>query len=539
MGSCNQADYDAIIVGAGFSGIRTLWELKQLGLRAKCFEAGTDVGGVWHWNRYPGARTDSEAWVYTMNFMPELKDEWSYGERYPSQEEVQLFLGRVTDRFDLRKNIQFGTRIKTAYYSDSNNIWSVTDADGVSTTCRYFIPATGPLSVAKKLPFAGLDSYAGEWYQASNWPKRKVDFRGKRIAVIGTGATGVQIIPKIAPVAKELVVFQRTPNFVLPGRNYVIDEYEADAIKTSYDAIWKIANSHSAGLAMQKSGKNAKDFSDAAHLHQLLDVGWESGGFHFQFETLEDITTDHESNQIASEYVRQKIRAIVKDQETAEKLCPKHPFGSKRPPCGHFYYEAYNRSNVRLIDISNDTIELYEKGIHVGSGLEQEFDMIIFALGYDAATGALSEMDVRGRQGKSLKDLWDKRLETYAGVLISGFPNMFTVCGPHIPFGNMPVVLDIEVKWIGKTLRFMEERRLVKIEVSQEAVDVWCDHVSDVFDGTLIGKSARASRAWFVGANIHGKAENVLFYFGGVPVWASWLEKESNSGWRSMTFSSA
>ncbi|KAL2674287.1 hypothetical protein Neosp_012738 [[Neocosmospora] mangrovei] len=539
MGSRNQADYDAVIVGAGFSGIRTLWELKQLGLSAKCFEAGTDVGGVWHWNRYPGARTDSEAWVYTMNFMPELKDEWSYSERYPSQEEVQQFLGRVTDRFDLRKDIQFGTRIKSAHYSDSNNIWSVTDTDGVSTTCRYFIPATGPLSVAKKLPFAGLDSYAGEWYQASNWPQKKVDFRGKRIAVIGTGATGVQIIPKIAPVAKELVVFQRTPNFVLPGRNYVIDEYEANAIKTSYDAIWKKATSHSAGLVMQKSGKNAKDFLDDAHLRQLLDVGWESGGFHFQFETLEDITTDHESNQIASEYVRQKIRAIVKDQETAEKLCPKHQFGSKRPPCGHFYYEAYNRPNVRLVDVSNDTIEMYEKGIRLGSGLEQEFDMIIFALGYDAATGALSEMDVRGRQAKSLKDLWDKRLETYAGVLISGFPNMFSVCGPHIPFGNMPVVLDIEVKWIGKTLRFMEESRLAKIEVSQEAVDIWCDHVSDVFDDTLVGKSARASRAWFVGANIQGKADNVLFYFGGVPVWASWLEKESNSGWKSMTFSSA
>ncbi|KAF7549536.1 hypothetical protein G7Z17_g6328 [Cylindrodendrum hubeiense] len=537
MTSNKSADYDAIIVGAGFGGIRSLWELTQLGLTMKCFEAGSDVGGAWYWNRYPGARTDSEAWVYALNFAPELRDEWSYSERYPSQKEVQGYLGRVADRFDLRKHIEFNTRVAAAYYSDDDKIWTITTANGVMTTARYFLPATGPLSVAKELPFSGLKSYKGEWYQASSWPKQKIDFRGKRIAVVGTGATGVQIIPKLAPDAKELTVFQRTPNYVLPGRNYSIDEHQSGEIKESYDATWNRARLHSSGLAMTPSGKMVEDMPHADSIKQTLDSGWESGGFHFQFETLDDLFTNQKSNDIASEYIRQKIRAIVKDTETAEMLCPKHPFLSKRPPCGHFYYEAFNRPNVKLVDISRDDIEIYEKGIRTGSGMEHEFDMIIFALGFDAATGALSEMDVKGSQGKSLRSFWAKRLETFAGVLVPGFPNMFPVCGPHVPFGNMPVVLDIQVNWIGKTLRYMEERKLVKIDVTEKAVDAWASHLDAAFGATLFAESAKASRAWFVGANIPDKAAGVLFYFGGVPTWTAWLDKESNTAWASMDFS--
>ncbi|KAF7541681.1 hypothetical protein G7054_g429 [Neopestalotiopsis clavispora] len=529
------ADYDAIVVGAGFSGIRSLWELKQLGLSAKCIEAGSDVGGAWYWNRYPGARTDSEAWVYTMNFTAGMGEEFSYHERYPSQPEVQSYLRKIADRFDLLPQIEFNTRVKSAHYSDADNIWKVTTTNGVSTTCRYFLAATGPLTIAKDPPFKGLKSYTGEWYQSSNWPKHPVDFRGKRIAVVGTGATGVQIIPKLAPVAETLTVFQRTPNYVLPGRNYIIDEYQDADIKHNFDTTWNKATGHPFGLAMTATG-NSVQGSTEEKIRQALDSGWENGGFHFQFETFDDLFTNQESNDVASKYLRRKIHAVVQDSQKADILSPKHPFLSKRPPCGHFYYETYNRANVDLVDLSNQSIDLYEKGIRTGSGVEYEFDMIIFALGFDAATGALCEMDIQGSKGKSLSEYWDTKVETFGGVLIPEFPNMFAVCGPHIPFGNMPVVLEIAVKWIGKTIRHMEENKLSRINASGKSAQAWSSHLNQEFESTLFKESAKKSRAWFVGANIPDKAVNVLFYFGGVPKWAAWLDDEVQSSWSNMEF---
>lgn len=444
----------------------------------------------------------------------------------------------MTDRFDMRKTIQFGTRVEAARFSDKDNIWTITTADGISQTCRFFIPATGPLSVAKKPPFAGLGAFKGEWYQASAWPKdKKVDFRGKRIAVVGTGATGVQIIPKIAPVAKQLTVFQRTPNYVLPGRNYQIDEHQANEIKQRFDDTWHSANSHPFGLAMKPTGITAEDAADASKIRQILDAGWECGGFHYQFETLDDLFTNQKSNDIASEYIRQKIRAIVNDQDSAELLCPKYPFLAKRPPCGHFYYETFNRTNVNLVDIKGKEMDLYEQGIRLSSGDEYQFDMVIFALGYDAATGALSDMEVEGSHGKSLRDLWGKKVDTFAGVLVPGFPNMFSICGPHVPFGNMPVVLDIEIKWVGKTLRHMMENKHSKINVTQKAVDSWNAHLHEVFNATLFADYALNAGAWFVGANIPDKPKDILFYFGGVPTWAAWLDEETSSAWAGMEFS--
>ncbi|KAH8703853.1 cyclohexanone monooxygenase [Talaromyces proteolyticus] len=530
------ADYDAIVVGAGFGGIRSLWELGQLSLSVKCFEAGSDVGGAWYWNCYPGARTDSEAWVYALNFAPGVKEEWNYSERYPSQKEVQQYLGRIVDKFDLRKHIDFDTRIKSAHYDDERRIWTVTAANGTSVTSRYFLPATGPLSVAKAPPFPGLKKYTGKWYQASSWPQNDVDLRGKRIAVIGTGATGVQIIPKVASVAKQLTVFQRSPPYVLPGRNYIIDENQAEEIKRDFDSTLQAASDHKAGLAMKLPERTVKGVADAEKIRQIFDAGWECGGFHYQFETFDDLFTDAESNEVASEYIRQKIRSIVHDPGTAELLCPKYPFLSKRPPCGHFYYEAYNRSNVKLVDISKEEIDLYEKGIRTISGDEYEFDIIIFAIGYEAATGALTEIDVRGSQGRSLGENWAKRIDTFAGVLVPGFPNLFLICGPHIPFGNMPVVVEIQVNWIGKTINYMEKNKLTGIEVNTETVDEWSVQLEKTFNATVFAESSKASRSWFVGANIPGKPQNVLFYFGGVPAWASKLEEESTSEWASMRF---
>lgn len=437
----------------------------------------------------------------------------------------------------MRKQIEFNTRIDTAYFSDERNIWTITTANGVEMTCRYFVAATGPLSIAKEAPFAGVKSYTGEWYQAATWPSQNINLRDKRIAVIGTGATGVQIIPKLAPVAKQLTVFQRTPNYVLPGRNYAIDNDEATNIKKTYNDTWNQASAHPFGLAMRASGRSVKNVTEADEIRQVLDAGWESGGFHFQFETFDDIFTNRKSNDVVSQYLRRKIHAIVQDQHTADLLCPKYPFLSKRPPCGHFYYEAYNRPNVKLVDIKNDDIVLYEKGIRTNSGAEYEFDTIISALGFDAGTGALTEMEVTGSQGRSLKSAWASNVETFAGALVPGFPNMFVVCGPHVPFGNMPIVSEIQVSWIGETIKYMEENRLGKIDVGEEAVHAWSAHLNDAFEATIIAESARASGAWFVGANIPGKSSAPLFYFGGIPGWAAWLDSEKKTAWASMEFS--
>lgn len=389
--------------------------------------------------------------------------------------------------------------------------------------------------MAKKLPFAGLEKFKGEQYQTSTWPK-ETNYKGKRVALIGTGATGVQVIPKIASSVGTLTVFQRTPNYVLPGRNYIIDDHHSEEIKKNYHQTWESAASHPFGLAMVPSGKNIQNTTDEKEIHQLLDAGWETGGFHFQFETLDDLFDNRAANDIASDYLRQKIRAIVKDPVTAEKLCPKYPFLSKRPPCGHFYYEAFNRENVKLVDISQQEIEIYENGVRTSSGDEHEFDVIIFALGFDAGTGALADMNIRGKGGVSIGEAWKQGVRTFAGVLVPNFPNMFTVCGPHIPFGNMPVVLNHEVDWIGKTIQYMEKNKLDEIDPKQTLVNDWATHLNDAFESTLFANSAKSSNAWFVGANIPGKASGPLFYFGGVPTWVSWLDKESNNSWQGMSF---
>lgn len=549
-----RTDYDAIVIGSGFSGIRALWELGHRGLSVKCFDAAPDVGGTWYYNRYPGARTDGEAWVYILNFAPDLLDEWDFKERYPTQQELQQYLGRVVgqsglckrtdkqtqadneaDRYDLRKHIEFNTRVASAHYSDCQGTWTIATANGVSTTCRYFLPATGILSVPKALDFPGLQSYTGEWYQASTWPEHKVDVQGKRVAVVGTGSTGVQLIPKLAPATQELTVFQRTPNYVLPGRNYSIDEYQVVDIKKNHDATWDKASRNLAGHACKASGRTLKK-TDPDQIRQVFDDGWERGCFNFQMETFDDIFMDPESNEQCAEFIRQKIRAIVKDPTKAETLCPKYPFGAKRPPCGHHYFETFNRPNVKLVDVSRDEIEIFENGIRTGSSAEFEFDMIIFAVGFDAGTGALNQMKITGSHGKSLKKHWSDRLSTFAGVLVDGFPNMFIVCGPHMPAGNQPVMLDIAMNWIGKTIDHMEKSQLATINVTEKAVDAWTDHADGLWNSVWISKPATEHRSWFVGTNIPGKPAKIMFYFGGVQGWKSWLDRELNTAWYSMEF---
>ena len=442
-----------------------------------------------------------------------------------------------TDRYKLRRHIQFETRVSAAHYSDIDNIWKITTANGSSKTCRYFVAASGCLSVPKNPSFPGLKSYAGEWYLAATWPAHKVEFQGKRIAIVGTGSTGIHLIPKLAPVAKEMTVFQRTPNYVLPGRNFAIDEYQAVDIKANHEATWEIARNNLAGHAFKAPGRTVKEVADPEKIRQIFDYGWERGCFNFQLETFDDCFTDPESNEQMSEYVRQKIRAIVQDPVTAEILCPKYPFGSKRPPSGHNYYETFNRANVKLVDISRDEIDIYEKGIRTSSGAEHEFDMIIFALGFDTGTGAMEKIDIKGSQDTLLRDYWAEKLRTFAGILVHGFPNMFIICGAHMPAGNMPVFAEIAGAWTGKAIRHMEKNKLATINVTETTQDAWTDHVNELWDSIFLAEHAKAKRSWFVGTNIPGKPARIMFYFGGPKFWSSWLEKETNAGWAGMNFS--
>jgi cation diffusion facilitator CzcD-associated flavoprotein CzcO len=504
--------FDAIVIGAGFGGLRMLHELRQLRLSVKVIEAGSDVGGTWYWNRYPGARTDSESWVYAFSFSKELQDEWNWSERFPAQPETLAYLQHVANRFDMRKDIQFNTRVLSAIYDDSSKVWTVTTDQGQTYTCRYFITAAGLLSLPYKPAFPGLEDFKGEWYITGRWPKEGVDFAGKRVSVIGTGATAVQAIPIIAHTAAHLTVFQRTPNYVLPARNCTMTEDELRSIRSNYDAIWEQARNHPFGFAMDYAGRTAAGVTPEEH-QRILEGGWETGGFRYIFETFDDIFIDEKSNAVAAEFVRNKIRAIVKDPVKAELLCPKdYPLGGKRPPLGHFYYESFNRKNVSLVDVSENPItRITANGVRVGSD-EYKADIIVFATGFDAATGTLTSMDIRGKGGVTLKEKWRGGPRTHLGIGVDGFPNMFMICGPQSPFANIPVVIDGMVEWIGRAIRHLRDNGLDAMEATPEAVDNWRQHVDDLVNATVLPKG---KRSWFLGDNIPGKPHVVLFYFGG------------------------
>lgn len=371
---------DVIIIGAGFAGLRMLYDLKKRGFSAKVFEAGSNVGGTWYWNKYPGARTDTESWIYIFSFLEEIGLDWSWKERYPTQPEVEEYLNRVTDHLDLRQHIQFNTRISSAIRDETSNQWTATTSEGAEYSSTYLVSAIGALSTPLKPDFPGLDSFQGEWYQTALWPDRKVDFVGKRVAVIGTGATGVQVIPIVAHSAKSVTVFQRTPNFVLPSRNHPLSNDQMSEIKRNYDKHRQRARGQTFGMDFIDVTRKMSDMKSDVDIEQVFDRGWEQGGFRYIFTTFADIVTSSKCNEAACEYIRKKIRAIVQNEETAELLCPYHPLLSKRPPLGHHYYETFNRDNVSLVDVRNNSIKaVTPTGLRTANA-EYDFDIIIFAV---------------------------------------------------------------------------------------------------------------------------------------------------------------
>lgn len=531
------AHFDAIVVGAGFGGIRAIYELRKMGLTVKAFEAASDVGGTWYWNRYPGARTDSEAWSYCYSFSEELQDDWVWPERMPTWDHVLNYLRHVVDRFDLRKDIQFNTRVTSLSYDEAANRWTAEIDSGARFTCDYLISAMGILTVPITPPFKGFETFKGEKYLSCRWPHEPVSFEGKRVAVIGSGATAVQILPIVAQTAAHVTMFQRTPNYVMPGRNHPIDPSQRAGLKANREHLWKLIRQQVFAFPFEPVNRLYSD-TPPEKREAIFDAGWEDGGFRFVFGTFDDLLVNPEANEAAAAFIRKKIRAIVKNPETAERLCPDYAFGIKRPPLGNFYFEAFNRPNVSLVDVSKNPItEITETGLRAGTE-HYDFDMLIFALGFDAVTGSLTNMDVTGRDVQTMKARWQYGPKTQLGVMVDGFPNFFMISGPHTPFSNFPPAIEAEVEWIGAAIRTLREDGHATMEPTRDAVEAWGKHIQEMLDMTLLGAGTKV-HTWYLGANMPGKTPSVLFYFGGAGAYFQELQASIDEGFPGFAFNDA
>ena len=507
-------DYDAVVVGAGFSGLYLLHRLRdEMGLTVKVIEKADDVGGTWYWNQYPGARCDSESHIYCYSFDEGILNEWEWSQRYPEQPEVLEYLRFVADRLDLRDDIDFGTEVTAATFEADAGAWAVETDDGERVTSRFFVTAVGCLSDPYVPDFDGLDSFEGESYHTGRWPHDPVDFEGKHVGVVGTGATGIQVIPEVAKEAGHLTVFQRTPNYAVPARNRPLDEDDWAEIQANYDDILAEAHDSSGGMPFAPARETAADLS-MEEMEELLEPRWKEGGFRFR-GAFEDLVTNPETNEMVSEYLRNRIREAVDDPDLAEKLVPTdHYYGTKRPPLHTDYYATFNREDVSLVDVRESPIErITPDGIRTTAS-EYELDMIVYATGFDAMTGTLLRMDVRGREGLTLEEKWADGPRTYLGLAVHGFPNMFTITGPQSPsvLSNMPVSIEHHVEWVTDAIQSLTERGVYLIEPTGEAEGAWTEHNRLVAEETLY----TTADSWYMNENVPEKPTVFTPYVGGV-----------------------
>jgi cyclohexanone monooxygenase len=505
-------DIDVAVVGAGFSGLYMLHRLRGLGLRARVFERGADVGGTWFWNRYPGARCDIESVDYCYSFSAELLADWTWTERYATQPEILRYLQHVADRFGLRPDIQCGTTVTALRYDEPGSRWLVSTDAGEVLAARHCVLAVGNLSAVKRPDFAGLDGFRGEWYHTAQWPAGGVDLRGKRVGIVGTGSTAIQALPQIAKHAARVYVFQRTPNYSMPAQNRPLPAEELRAVRRGYGERRRAAQQSDAGVPVAPPERSALAVTPAER-RRMYENGWRRGGINALSYAFTDFFTDEQANHTAQEFARDKIRQIVRDPAVAEALCPRHHIGTKRTCVDIGYFEAYNRDNVELVDVRSSPITTLTPGGLATTTGEYQLDVIVFAIGFDAMTGSLLDIDIRGRDGLSLAQKWSAGPRTYLGLCVAGFPNMFMVTGPGSPsvLSNMVISIEQHVDWIAGCLAHLGSGGLDRIEASAQAEDSWVRHVNALADATLYPRAT----SWYVGANIPGKPRVFMPYVGG------------------------
>jgi len=523
--------FDALIVGAGFAGLYSVFKLRELGFSVRGFEAAPDVGGVWYWNRYPGARCDVESMQYSFGFSDALQQDWVWTERFAAQPEILSYINHVADRFDLRPHIRFGTRIVAARFDPDAAHWTVTTEAGATARGRFLIMASGGLSVPRLPDIPGIDQFRGPILHTGAWPVDAPDLTGLRVGMIGTGSSGVQAIPRIAAVAAQVTVFQRTANFVIPARNAPLADTLQAHWKAQYPAMR--ARARQVGTFYEFSDRSALSVTEAERQAEY-DRRWAEGGVNF-VHAFNDLGTNEEANATAADYVRARIREIVADPETAETLCPRdHPIGAKRIVVGSDYFEAYNRPNVRLIDLRRDPIITFTGDGITTESAEHPLDVLVLATGYDALTGALTEIDIRDRDGAQLRDRWAEGPRTYLGLMSVGFPNMFVITGPGSPsvLVNMIVGIEQHVEWIADLLVAMRDAGQRSIEPELKAQDEWVAHVNEEAARTLFVKA----NSWYLGANIPGKPRVFMPYVGGIGRYRARCDQVAAGGYPGFAF---
>ncbi len=521
--------YDAVVVGAGFAGLYMIHRLREAGMSVLAYEAAEGVGGVWYWNRYPGARCDTDSIYYNYTFSEELYQEWTWSERYASQPEILRYLNFVADKFDLRSNIQFGTRVSGAHFDESESQWDVILDDGSSVSSKYFITGAGVLSTLNIPEFKGRDSFEGQAFHTAEWPE-DLDLKGKRVGIIGTGSSGVQSIPEIAKDAEHLTIFQRSGQYTAPARNYSYNDEDVKKIKSNYKTMREKMLSTYDGIPIDRPDRSVLDHTPEQR-NQVFEEAWSKGGVPHLLATYSDLKKNEESNAAMADFVGNKIYGLVKDQELAKKLQPVDYFGTKRPISHIGFYDALEQDNVSLLNGYEANIEeITPSGIKIAEA-EYDLDVIIYATGFDAITGSLFKMDLRGKDGVSLKEKWDNgaKTRTNLGLSTAGFPNLFIITGPESPSvtTNMPMAIEQHVDWITDCINYLEDNNIETIEATTEAEDAWSKSVSDVANKTLFVKT----KSWYTGGNIDGKSLRFPIYLGGMPKYAEILDHVAKNGY--------
>ncbi|MEX0426448.1 flavin-containing monooxygenase [Nocardioides sp. DS6] len=529
-----QTDYDALVIGAGFSGLAMLHHMREIGLRTLVVDGEDGIGGTWWVNRYPGVRTDSEYSYYSFSFSKEVREEWAWSERYPAGAEVLEYLNFVADRLDLRKDIRLSTRVERAVYDEERNLWTVHFQDGSSLTTTYLISGMGVLSQAIFPDIDGIDGFRGQKYHSSMWPREGVDLAGKRVGLIGLGASGIQVVPEVAKVAGDFFVFQRTPNFVVETTNDPVTAEDMAYLRDHYDEIYEKAANHPFGVAMEPATHSTLEVSPEER-DRIFESKWNEGGFHFANECFTDLATNHEASELASAFIRKKIHEIVEDQAVADMLSPTtYSFNGKRVPTGHNYYASFNLPHVHLVDTASEPISrITEKGVVVGD-TEYELDVLIFATGFDAMTGTLTKIDIVGRGGRTLREKWlEEGLKSNLGINAHGFPNFFMSLGPQTPYSNLPVPIQLGAQWLQRAIQWARDNDVPFLEATPESETWWMEETERAGKATVMYSEGKKAKAWFLGDNLPGKPEEFQVYMGGGQVYQQFCRQVEADGYRS------